>query len=51
MSGDDVTNFMPENPSQLSLVFESLEQCGSNKDRTTRQRKRIDGFPVPENVE
>ena len=51
MSSDDVTNFMAKNASELSLVFEPLEQCGSNKDRATRQGKRIDGFPVPENVE
>ena len=51
MSGDNVTNFMAKNAGELSFVFQPLKQCGSDKDRAPRQSKRIDGFPVPENME
>ena len=51
MSGDDVTNLMAKNASQLSFVFEPLEQRGGDEDRATRQCKRFDGFPVSQNME
>jgi hypothetical protein len=42
---------MAKDASQLSFVFKPLEQRRSDKDRAPGQSKRIDGFPVPQNME